>query len=155
MKRIPLTNSHLKKAKIDDEDWDRVRPINWCLLKGGYVLGHIPAPISKSVYLHRFIMNAEPGQEFDHTNGDKLDCRKINLRPCSRSQNQANRVMPRNNSTGYKGVYLHGPTGRFQARLSKKSLGYFDTAIEAAQAYNDAAKTAFGAFANLNKLYPR
>lgn len=56
--------------------------------------------------------------------------------------------------TGYKGVKLHKPTGRFAARLHiggrQISLGYFDSALDAARAYDAAAWQHHGSRARLN-----
>ena len=46
-----------------------------------------------------------------------------------------NRARGRNNTSGFTGVRLHKPSGRWQARITRlgktRSLGYFDTALEA------------------------
>jgi len=40
-----------------------------------------------TVYLHRFLLDAQPGQQIDHRNGDKLDCRRENLRLATGAEN--------------------------------------------------------------------
>lgn len=155
-RRLPLTNSHGKTAIIDKDDYPRVQFIKWYLLKAGYVQGYLPQPIGKMVYLHRFIIQAKDYQEYDHRNGNKLDCRKQNIRLCTRSQNQANRDLQSNNTTGYKGVYLHKPTGRYQIKIrfqgKMQYFGYHTDPIEAAKIYNQEAIRLFGEFAKLNEL---
>jgi len=88
----------------------------------------------------------------DHRNGNGLDNRRANLRPATKSQNGANRLIAASNKSGFKGVDLK--KGRWRAQIkvvgSKIHLGYFDLAEEAARAYDMAAIEAFGEFATLN-----
>ena len=92
----------------------------------------------------------------DHVNRNGLDNRRINLRPATHSQNNANRPMLRNNTSGYRGVYqTHGAgkwTAQIRVRGHKMRLGCFDDPVEAARAYNRAAVEAFGEFAALNPV---
>ncbi len=45
-------------------------------------------------YLHRIILGPESTQEVDHVNGDPLDNRRENLRPCSTRQNNLAKAKP-------------------------------------------------------------
>jgi hypothetical protein len=92
--------------------------------------------------MHKVILEAPTGKVVDHINGDKLDNRRVNLRVVTQSQNSMNRRPYENTKSGYKGVtFSHG---RWQARIGsngiRKTLGYFKTAREAAEAYAIAAK---------------
>lgn len=103
--------------------------------------------------LHRRILNAAPGVQVDHINGDGLDNRRCNLREATHSQNQQNRGKNRNNSTGFKGVDFVKHRGKFRARIMANrvlvSLGAdFATAEEAHAAYCEAAKRLHRRFAN-------
>lgn len=105
-------------------------------------------------FLHRFLM---PGAKFvDHINGNPTDNRKENLRECTLSQNQGNRKLNENNTSGYKGVRWHKAAKKWQARINYKNaeiyLGLFKTAELAALAYNTEALKLFGEFAKLNKV---
>lgn len=84
-----------------------------------------------------------------HRNGDRLDFRRDNLVVVPRSI--AYGAKPKLHgaySSIYKGVYRK--RGRWQAHISCRNLGSFDTEYDAAIAYDDAARKRFGPFAALN-----
>ena len=58
-------------------------------------------------YFHRVILKdkLKPGLEVDHINGDSADNRRENLRIIKKHENQQNLKIPRNNTSGFKGVY--------------------------------------------------
>jgi len=82
----------------------------------------------------------------DHHNGNKLDCRRNNLRRATMSQQNQNR--PATCISGFKGVYPR--RGGFRAVCNGEHIGDFSTAKEAALAYDTRAKRQFGRFARLN-----
>jgi len=94
----------------------------------------------------------EPDGEIDHINGIKDDNRIENLREATRSQNCMNMKLRSDNASGFKGVYWREHAKRFTASVWKdgkrKSLGYFDTAEQAHEAYVQASACAHGEFAN-------
>lgn len=59
-------------------------------------------------------------------------------------------------ATGYRGVYYEPRKRRFRARIGLEGkqvhVGRYRTAVEAARAYNEAARELFGDKALLNKL---
>jgi len=143
-----------KETIVDDADYEKVSPYRWHRL-GGRRSYYASATIkNKDVLLHRLILDAKPGEQIDHINGNKLDNRRENLRLCSHSQNMANRPKHSNNTSGYKGASWDKVRQKFESQIVCKSkkiyLGYFETAVEAAKAYDEAAKKYFGEFANLN-----
>jgi hypothetical protein len=101
-----------------------------------------------------FIHGVMPLGDIDHEDMDKDNNRIGNLRPATRSQNQANRGPPPKNTSGFKGVNLCKQTGRWLARIQvddrRKHLGRFDSAEAAAQAYDIAARQLHGKYARLN-----
>lgn len=105
--------------------------------------------------MHRLIMNPKNHQEIDHRNLNGLDNRRQNLRICTHAENMRNR-RPRENKSGYKGVYFSREKQRFRALITvnKKVIcvKHCHTAVEAARAYNEAALKYFGEFALLNKV---
>lgn len=152
MIEIELTRG--MKALVDDDDFDRISELNWQCSSKGYALTKVRIDGRRVPYLmHRFIMNF-PDKEIDHINNNKLDNRKENLRLCDRNENCQNASKYKNNTSGYKGVDFNKKTGKFRTRIqhNKKSIeiGLFNTAKEAAIAYNKAAVLYHKEFANLN-----
>ena len=112
--------------------------------------------------LHRFILMAPPGVLVDHANGDGLDCRRSNLRLATNSQNQQNRFIADIEKTSrFKGVHWCDDSKRWVAQITldgrSQEIGRFLDEIEAARAYDDAARRLFREFARTNDmmgLYP-
>lgn len=146
-KLIPLTKG--KFAKVDNEDFDKLKDINWCYGDGGkYVFNR---NLGK---LHRYLMKAPKGKVVDHINHDTLDNRRSNLRLCSKSQNAMNTKKINNCTSIFKGVYYNSRVSKYISRIKKNgkdiSLGYFDDEISAGKAYDLRAVELFGEFAYLN-----
>jgi hypothetical protein len=97
-----------------------------------------------------------PNAHIDHRNGDTAVNRASNLREATPQMNQANSKLPKNNTTGFKGVRWSKAAKKFTAQImfNRKSihLGCFDEADDAAVAYNLAAIKYFGPFARLNEI---
>lgn len=136
-----------KETCIDLADWEKVKGFRWCAIKfsssGPYAVTKINRRL---VLLHRFLVSG--AEEVDHRDGEGLNNCRSNLRGCSRSQNNANRRLQKNNTSGFRGVSRSG--WKWRARLGRSVLGYFPDISDAARAYNTAAKDAFGEFAQLN-----
>lgn len=105
-------------------------------------------------HLHEFLMGGEKG--VDHIDRDGLNNRTSNLRVATRSQQQANTGIYKNNKLGVRGV-TQKKSGRFQARVHKDgtfhSAGTHDTVEQAAHAYDRKALELYGPNAGLN--YPQ
>lgn len=97
-----------------------------------------------------YMTGSWPVNRVDHKDCNPLNNAFINLRQATASQNAANRGVDKRNTSGYKGVSFYKPLGRWVAHIRHnyrlKSLGYFDTKEEAAEAYKKAAEAAFGDF---------
>lgn len=154
-------------AIIDDADFELVSKFKWhvvCVRHHRYAHTNVRTderrPNGKYKYkmmkLHRLIMNAKDGQLVDHKNSDGLDCRRSNMRLCTSRLNNFNKSAECNSSSEYKGVSWQESRCKWIAaiRVDGKSItiGRFIKEIDAAQAYNSAAKTFFGEFAWLNNL---
>lgn len=107
----------------------------------------------KTVYLHRLILGAVPGQDVDHINGNPLDNRKINLRLCSRSQNLAAKTK-HHNKAELRGVHYQqkGYAAHIHAAGFKIHIGRYQDKYQAARAYDINAKEWYGDFAVLNDV---
>ncbi len=99
------------------------------------------------------------GFTIDHEDRNPLNNRIENLRLATSSEQQGNKTLQSNNSSGYRGVSYCGSKNKsnpWAANIKHDGvtthLGYFKTAEEAANAYNTAATKKFGAFASLNKV---
>jgi hypothetical protein len=95
-----------------------------------------------------------PQREIDHRDRDTQNDRIDNLRLATKTQNQGNVARQSNHKSGFRGVCVHRMTGRWRAQISvdyrQEYLGLFDSAEDAAHAYDAAAKKHFGEFAFLN-----
>ena len=99
---------------------------------------------TKLLGMHRQLLRAPDGFDVDHVDGDGLNNRRANIRIATRSQNMHNKKMQRNNTSGFKGVHWDKNKKKWQANIKlhykRHYLGLFDTAEEAALAYEAAAK---------------
>jgi hypothetical protein len=154
MKKIELSKTGKNKGKyfaiVDDEDYDLINTYNWSIdIKQSYAMSKIQG---KMVLMHRFIINTPFNKLTDHIDGDGLNNQKSNLRLATSQQNCGNR-RPRGSSK-YLGVSYKKSVKksklRWEASISTKYIGIYETEIEAAKAYDIAAKNYYGEYANLN-----
>ena len=154
--RIQVSNATII---ISREDRDLV-DLKWAMNGSGYASSTVSRQGSK--LMHRLILSRKLGRpmvkgEFvDHINRNKLDNRRQNLRLATPAQNRYNVGIQKNNKSGFKGVTWTKAGKCFEAKISIKDIrqhiGYFNTAEEAAHAYDRAALYYYGEFASPN--YP-
>ena len=115
----------------------------------------------KTILMHRVILIRKlkytTFKQVDHIDGDGLNNLRSNLRMATNLQNQFNKPKQKNNKLGYKGIgWSNKYRVKYMARICFNKvqiyLGSFESKIEAAKAYNKAAKRYFGKFARLNKV---
>lgn len=156
MKLILLTQG--KVAIVDDEDYDKISKHKWYAGKMGntyYAVRKSPRKHGKqrTLYMHNEILDIPLGFETDHKNHCGLDNRKVNLRPCTRSENQHNRKR-QNGTSQYKGVHWDKDTKKWQSQIGLNGktihLGQFCLETVAAKTYDAKAIEIFGEFANTN-----
>jgi hypothetical protein len=158
MKQIPLTQG--KFALVDDNDYEELSQCNWCAAwnchtRSFYAQRHSSSVNGKRtiILMHRVILGAKSGQESDHRNHDTLDNRRENLRLCTHNENQHNQK-PQMGSSSFKGISWHKLTHKWRAQIqfnaSRHHLGCFTDELDAARAYDTAARILFGEFALTN-----
>jgi len=160
MKEIELSKGYI--TLVDDEDFEYLNQWKWLSLvrnncsyaiRREKVNGKI-----KVILMHNLIMPCRKGVLIDHKDRNSLNNQKLNLRFCNHKQNCANRT-PCGKSK-YLGVYISIYVGkkhktisyRADITISRKTvhLGRHRSEIDAAKAYDKAAKIHHGEFANLN-----
>jgi hypothetical protein len=147
MKKIKLTQN--KYTLVDDEDYDYLNQWNWHCSNNNYAV-RTDNKLKKTIYMHRVIINSPDKLSTDHINGNGLDNRKENLRVCTQTQNNGNRKLNKNSTSGIKGISWNKINKKWKARIStkgkRKHLGYFKNKNDAKKAYTKVAKNYFGEF---------
>lgn len=157
---IPLSKDFF--ATVDDADYDRVLAAGcwYASVQRNTVYAHRSLPRvagkTRKLTMHGFLTGYDLT---DHINGNGLDNRRVNLRPVTTRQNAQNE-RSRGGASQFKGVTraTRKEGGRWQARIRtadgrRLHLGTYLTEVEAAVAYDNAARSLHGQFAALN--FPR
>ncbi len=150
---LPLGNGGF--ALIDAVRFKELNMEFWYRSKWGYIV-RSQWRSGRVVWLHRTVIGAVR-KDVDHINGDRSDCRRANLRPATRSQNFMNKRKGSGCTSEYKGVCYIPRRDRWRMQITKNrrvlKTRYCTDEIEAALAYDTAARKHFGAFARVN--FPR
>jgi HNH endonuclease len=147
MIEVPLTKAQI--AMVDDQDaW--VLDFKWYAHKSTHDKTYYAVRHSsdKQISMAREIMGEPEGLVVDHINHDTLDNRRENLRVVTHADNMHNSGLNINNASGYRGVKKHQKywradlahksygTHMTESKSLRKFLGLFDTAEDAARAYD-------------------
>jgi len=133
----------MMKVLVDPEDFSEMSKRRWNVIpaKGGGVCSGVRLCRGKykTVYLHRMLLNAQPGEYVDHINGNPCDNRKVNLRITTNQQNCENKHGTySNNTSGYRGVSFDKQHKKYEAyywkHYKKYNVGYFEDIEDAAAA---------------------
>lgn len=119
--------------------------------------GYITVRVNyKLYYAHRIIweMHNGPipkGMQVDHIDMDRANNRLLNMRLANNAQNNSNRGLQSNNTSGYKGVSWDKSKGKWAAQIKvgakNHHIGRFDSIEEAASARRKATEHYHGQFA--------
>jgi len=162
---IPLSgkNAAGRVAIVDGQFADEVLKYRWQCVRGYarrsvYCGKQDGRPKTRRIRMHREVLRLAGvqipgGYQTDHINGNKLDNRLSNLRVVTHQQNMHNRK-PQGGGSRYKGVYWDKSAGKWRAQIwhngKRIHLGLFIDEIEAAKAYDVAARRLFGEYARCN-----
>lgn len=155
MKKIPVGKKEY--ALVDDSDYEKLSGYKWSF-SDSYAVNWTWKDSKNGRIKMEHVILGKPGKGMviDHINGNRLDNQRSNLRVCTRAENNKNRGMNSNNTSGYKGVYWNDIGKKWQVFIcinqKPTHMGLFKTKKEAALAYNEAAKEHYGEFARLNVI---
>lgn len=134
------------------EEFEKVSRHTWYKSMEGYI--ETTTNDNRFISLHRLVMDAEEGEVVDHKNHGSYDNRKRNLRKCSISQNQMNKKIQINNTSGVTGISWFPTRNTWVVRIgvNKKRIiiGYFKNFDDAIQARKQAEEKYFGEYAYKN-----
>lgn len=160
-----LTAERLREVVIFDESigafrWRKSGRGRW--QRAGEIAGSKddrPYPVltidQRTYYLHRlawlYAHGEWPPEEIDHRRGDRKKLSLDELRPATRQQNARNQRASSRNKTGFRGVYISNKRFAAQYGIGRAiHIGTFDTAEQAAKAYDATVSKIYGEFARLN-----
>jgi hypothetical protein len=121
---LELTNGYT--ATVDDKDPKKPWRFHWWAYEDKRKDGTVRTVYArrwegnsrtnrKLIHLHRFLLGVKnPEVEVDHKDGNGLHNKRRNLRKSSHAQNQHNRGLQRNNTSGVKESVPREAGGRFR-----------------------------------------
>jgi hypothetical protein len=170
IREIRLIGPNELSVIVDEEDYRTLKLgfYKWYPIIGRTTTYAMSKKNRKTIYLHRLILGLEnaPRSVFvDHRDHNGLNNSRTNLRVTDNRGNQRNsrKSLSAKTFSSYKGVSCkpYKKLKKWLANITlpdvsrggkKKYLGYYRTEVEAARAYNEAAKQLFGPMAFLNEL---
>lgn len=164
MKTVPLHGQKAagRVALVNDEDYDLVMQYRWHVAEkpatptrrqsGPYAVVTLWQSGRYRTLLMHELLTGWP--QTDHADHDGLNNQRSNLRPATVTQNAGNQLPRLSTTSPYKGVSWHSRSRRWQAGVQaggrRRYLGFFLSELEAAYAYDAAAREMFGEFACTN-----
>jgi len=148
-----------KMALVDDDDFEWLSEWKWQAIQPNPQAPWLWYARNSAGYMHRLILGLTDRHiQTDHRDNNGLNNQRSNLRPATSSQNGRNRRLRKGISSQYRGVRYHSNTtnrvweAQIKVRGANISLGYFEDEIEAAKAYDEAARAMLDDFARTNFL---
>ena len=161
MMTIPLQGSKAagRVAMVDNVYFPLAMSYRWHVVEriidGRVIAGPYAATTlhgsGRTLYLHTLITG---WPMVDHVDHNGLNCRMYNLREADPTLNSANRLPAPGHTSQYKGVSWMPPRRKWKAEIRTGGraiyLGLYREEIDAAIAYDRAAKEIWGPYACLN-----
>ncbi len=133
---------------FDLEDFNKIKNYCWYKDNDGYIVYKVLH--HNAVQMHRLVTNCPDDMEVDHIYHINHDNRKSELRIVTKSQNQMNKVLLSNNTSGVKGVYWNKEKEKWHAQITvnnkRINLGYFNILQDAADVRKQAEIEYFGEY---------
>ena len=143
MKTFTITqlNGTAHIVSVDDDDWENVSKHKWHVqIRDGKVEA-VKTNVRRNgkqtgPKLHQLIMGPVPPEyaNIDHIDRNPLNNCRTNLRFATWSEQQLNKGMQRNNTSGVKGVYWNKAANKWQVQIDCKYVGYYTTFEKACEA---------------------
>lgn len=150
------TTSNDKDFLFDLEDYEKIKDYCWYINTDGYVVTKVK---NSNIFLHRLVMGlTDKSLDIDHIHGKQTrnDNRKANLRVATRSQNNMNMPLRKDNKSGAKGVYFIERINKWWSYIRINginiNLGYFKNYEDAVKARKEAEEKYFGEFSYDNSI---
>ena len=145
---------------FDLDDYEKIKDFNWHINDQGYVLARIKKDEKfTEIRMHRIILGVNnKNDEVDHIHGknSRRDNRKGNLRVVTHSQNNINKGIRANNTSGVTGVDYVKRLNKWRARISLDNrnmvIGLFDDKNDAIIARENAEEKYFGEYSYKNSM---
>lgn len=115
MKKIELSGKHKGIfALIDNDNFEYLNRWKWSLSINGYA---IRASRGKATLMHRIVNNTPDGFQTDHRDRNKLNNQRANLKTVTAQQNNFNRGLQPNNTSGIEGVTWDKSKNKWMAQI--------------------------------------
>lgn len=108
-----IKKEEVSHTTIDKYDIEKVKRHKWRLSNG-----RVETTVNRrTVSLSRYIIDAQDDDIIDHINGNPLDNRRQNLRPCTYQDNNRNRRKTNNSVSGMAGVHYSKDSNMWVVRI--------------------------------------
>ena len=148
-----------KAFYFDKEDFTKIEPFYWTYNEKGYVVSRTKYRTDGTIRMHRLVVECPDELSVDHICGVKNNNQKSNIRICTIGENDLNKGVLKNNTSGVTGVYYDKSRDKWCAKLEyqgeSKLCKRFKTFEEAVSARKAAEEKYFKEFSysNSQKIY--